>query len=106
MAKSSEARKCYDLGMLAESAQLCAMVQDDNHLCIQALRQAIDQQRSEVPDHQSSYLMGQSQAHSGESSLEGSMTMDHTPPQMLAGVSPGSLKVFVTYTSGNISNLV
>jgi hypothetical protein len=92
--------------MFAESAQLCAMVQDDNHLCIQALRQAMDQQRPEVPDHQSAYLMGQSQVHSGESSLEGSMTMEHTPPQMLAGVSPASLKVFATYLSRDTSNLV
>ena len=94
MAKSSEARKCYDLGMFAESAQLCAMVQDDNHLCIQALRQAMDQQHSEVPSNQRLYLTGQGQVHSGESSLEGSMTMEHTPPQLLAGVSPASLKVF------------
>ena len=92
--------------MFAESAQLCAMVQDDNHLCIQALRQAMDQQRPEVPDHHSAYLMGQSQVHSGESSLEGSMTMEHTPPQMLAGVSPASLKVFATFLSRDISNLV
>lgn len=104
MAKSSEARKCYDLGMFAESAQLCAMVQDDNHLCIQALRQALDQQRSEVPTDQRSYLMGQSQVHSGESSMEGSMNMEHTPPQMLAGVSPASLKVFATYISRAATN--
>jgi hypothetical protein len=97
VAKSSEAKKCYDLGMFAESAQLCAMVQDDNHLCMQALRQVMDSRNSEVQDTYNPYLTGQSQAPSGESSMEGSMTMEHTPPQMLSGVSPASLKVFATH---------
>lgn len=84
------------MGMFAESAQLCAMVQDDNRLCIQALRQAMDSQNPEVSIKSEQSLTSKSQAASGESSMEGSMTMEHTPPQTLSGVSPSPLKVFLT----------
>jgi hypothetical protein len=99
MAKASEAKKCYDMGAFAESAQLCAMVQDDNSLCIHALRQAMELQTAEVP---SSYtcLTGQSRAPSGASSMDGSMTLENTPPQLYTGVSPASLKVFATQFHG------
>lgn len=83
MAKSSEARKYYDMGMFAESAQLCAMVQDDNRSCIQALRQAMDSQNLEVSTRSEQSLTFKSQAVSGDSSMEGSIT----PPQMFAGTS-------------------
>lgn len=37
------------MGRYAESAHLCAMVQDDNRLCLQALRQTLESQNLEVP---------------------------------------------------------
>jgi hypothetical protein len=95
VAKSTEAKKCYDMGLYAESAQLCAMVRDDNLLCIQALQKHLETLNPEVGIGCRSYLTGQSQIPSGESSMEGSMTMDTTPPQVFAGVPTASLKVFV-----------
>jgi hypothetical protein len=93
------------MGLYAESAQLCAMVQDDNLLCIQALRQAMEPQNPEVPVQSRMYLTGQN-VHSGESSMEGSMTMETTPPQVFTGVSPSSLKVFATHnTSRPMANM-
>lgn len=97
MAKASEAKKCYDMGAYAESAQLCAMVQDDNSLCIQALRQTLESQNAEVPSSYLACLTGQSRAPSGASSMDGSMTLEHTPPQMYTGVSPASLKVLAAF---------
>jgi hypothetical protein len=91
VAKSSEARKCYEMGMIAESAQLCAVIQDDTRSCIQGLRQAMDPQNPEVPARSMACLTDQSQVASGESSMEGSMTMETTPPQAYSGV-----KVFAT----------
>jgi len=80
------------MGMYAEAAQLCAMVQDDNYLCIQALQQATDSQNPEVSIRSEQSLTSKSHTASGESSLE------HTPPQMFTGVSPASLKVlFATH---------
>lgn len=99
MAKSSEARKCYDLGMFAESVQFCSMVEDDTRMCIQALRQAMENQGSEVRSLQTSFLIFQAPATSGDSSIEGSVNMEGTPPQMFTGVSPSSLKVFATCLS-------
>jgi hypothetical protein len=93
VANSSEARKYYDMGMYAESAQLCALVQDDNRLCIQALGQAMDSQNLEVSIKSEQSLTSKNQALSGDSSMEGSMSTEHTPPQMSTGVSPASLKV-------------
>lgn len=49
--------------------------------------------RGSPPDPMS-HLTLQSQAASGESSIEGSMTMETTPPQTFSGVSPASLKVY------------
>jgi hypothetical protein len=49
--------------------------------------------RGSPPDRMS-HLTLQSQAASGESSIEGSMTMETTPPQTFTGVSPASLKVY------------
>jgi len=80
------------MGMYAESAHLCALIQDDNRLCIQALRQAMESQ-NQVRFPSKTNLTGQSQGASGESSMEGSIIMEHTPPQMLTGVTPASLKV-------------
>jgi hypothetical protein len=79
--------------MYAESAHLCALIQDDNSLCIQALREAMESQNPEVRFPSETNLTGQSQGASGESSMEGSITMEHTPPQMHTGVSAASLKV-------------
>ena len=79
------------MGRYAESAQLCAMLQDDNRLCLQALQQAMDSQNPEA------HLAAKSQGGSGESSLEGSMKLEHTPPQIFTGVSSSSLKVFSTF---------
>jgi len=94
VARSSEARKCYDVGMYAESLNLVALVQEDTRICMQALHQAMDAQNPEVPPKSKTNLTTQSQVASGESSMEGSMTMETTPPQMFAGISPASLKVF------------
>ena len=38
--------------------------------------------------------------------MEGSVTMEGTPPQMLAGVSPSSLKVFATHFFLRDSNVI
>ena len=38
-------------------------------------------------------LILQSQGASGESSMEGSVTMEHTPPQIFTGIPPATLKV-------------
>lgn len=81
------------MGMYAESAHLCAMIQDDNRLCLQALRQAMESQNPEVVIPSGMSLTVQIQGASGESSMEGSIAMEHTPPQMFTGVSPASLKV-------------
>jgi hypothetical protein len=79
------------MGLYAESAQFCAMVQDDNRLCIETLRQAMDSQNPEVSTRSEQFLISKSQAASRESSMEGS-------PQMFTGVSPASLKVpFATH---------
>jgi hypothetical protein len=94
VARSSEARKCYDVGMYAESLNLVALVQEDTRICMQALHQAMDAQNPEVPPKSKTNLTTQSQVASGESSMEGSMTMETTPPQMFTGISPASLKVF------------
>jgi hypothetical protein len=50
--------------------------------------------RGSTPDRMF-HLTLQSQAASGESSIEGSMTMETTPPQTFTGVSPASLKVYI-----------
>src|SRR5271154_7115948 len=93
VARSSEARKCYDVGMYAESLNLVSLLQEDTRICVQALHQAMDAQ-TEVPPKPNANLTSQSQAASGESSMEGSITMESTPPQVLTGISPASLKVF------------
>ena len=94
VARSSEARKCYDVGMYAESLNLVSLLQEDTRICVQALHQAMDAQNPEVPPKPNANLTRQTQAASGESSMEGSTTMESTPPQMLTGISPASLKVF------------
>ena len=83
VANSSEARKCYDMGLYAESAQFCAMVQDDNRLCIEALRQAMDSQNPEVSIRSEQSLTSKSQAASGESSMEGSKLHLKCSPEFL-----------------------
>ena len=92
MAKSSEAKKCYDIGALAESAQLCAMLHDDSEICLRTLRQMMEPLKPEVPNSYLACLTGQSQAPSGTSSMDGS-SIENTPPYMYTGVSPASLKV-------------
>jgi hypothetical protein len=83
------------MGMYAESARLCTLVQDDNRSCIQALRQTMELQNVEVPNRPKAYLTGQSQIESGESSIEGSVKMETTPPQSFNAAFSASLKVIL-----------
>ena len=92
------------MGMYAESAQFLTMVQDETRLCFQNLQQALDSQNPEVPWRLKRDLTCQSQVTSGEGSVDGSMTMETTPPRTLAGVSPASLKVHFCRIFGPAAN--
>jgi len=81
--------------MYAEALQFCSLMQEEIRSCMQLLQQAIDAQNPEVSRQmQMHQLTWQNQAVSRESSMEGSITMETTPPQASTGVSPASLKVF------------
>ena len=98
--------------MYAEALQFCSLMQEETRTCMQLLQQAIDAQNPEVSRQMRRHqLTCQNQTISGESSIEGSITMETTPPQASMGISPASLKVFhsgilistsmLTLSSGN-----